>query len=50
LGVATKQVTISGDSIKAELTVDMVGVNVTRFGLVVHGTGSVELGGVSHTA
>jgi len=30
--------------------VDVVGVNVTRFGRVVYGTGSVELGGVSYTA
>jgi len=50
LSVATRQVTISGDGIKAELTVDVVGVNVTRFGRVVYGTGSVELGGVSYTA
>ncbi len=32
------------------LTVDVVGVNVTRFGRVVYGTGSVELSGVSYTA
>jgi hypothetical protein len=50
LSVATRQVFISGDGIKAELTVDVVGVNVTRFGRVVYGTGSVELGGVSYTA
>jgi hypothetical protein len=50
LSVATRQVSISGDGIKAELTVDVVGVNVTRFGRVVYGTGSVELGGVSYTA
>jgi len=50
LSVATRQVTISGDGIKAVLTVDVVGVNVTRFGRVVYGTGSVELGGVSYTA
>ena len=50
LNVATRQVTISGDGIKAELTVDVVGVNVTRFDRVVYGTGSVELGGVSYTA
>ena len=29
---------------------DVVGVNVTRFGRVVYGTGSVELGGVLYTA
>jgi hypothetical protein len=50
LNVATRQVTISGDGIKTALTVDVVGVNVTRFGRVVYGTGSVELGGVSYTA
>jgi hypothetical protein len=50
LSVATIQVSISGDGIKAELTVDVVGVNVTQFGRVVYGTGSVELGGVSYTA
>ncbi len=50
LSVATRQVTISGDGIKAAFTVDVVGVNVTRFGRVVYGTGSVELGGVSYTA
>ena len=50
LSVATRQVSISGDGIKAELTVDVVGRNVTRFGWVVYGTGSVELGGVSYTA
>ncbi len=50
MSVATRQVTISGDGIKAELTVDVVSVNVTRFGRVVYGTGSVELGGVSYTA
>jgi hypothetical protein len=50
LSVATRQVSISGDGIKAALTVDVVGVNVTRFGRVVYGTGSVELGGVSYTA
>jgi hypothetical protein len=50
LSVAIRQVSISGDGIKAELTVDVVGVNVTRFGRVVYGTGSVELGGVSYTA
>ncbi len=50
LNVAIRQVTISGDGIKAVLTVDVVGVNVTRFGRVVYGTGSVELGGVSYTA
>ena len=50
LSVATRQVSISGDGIKAELTVDVVGINVTRFGQVVYGTGSVELGGVSYTA
>jgi hypothetical protein len=31
-------------------SVDVVGVNVTRFGRVVYGTGSVELGGVLYTA
>jgi hypothetical protein len=50
LNVATRQVTLSGDGIKAVLTVDVVGVNGTRFGRVVYGTGSVELGGVSYTA
>jgi hypothetical protein len=50
LSVAIRQVSISGDGIKAELTVDVVGVNVTRFGRVVYGTGSVELGGVLYTA
>jgi hypothetical protein len=50
LSVATRQVTISGDGIKAVLTVDVVGVNVTKFGRVVYGTGSVELGGVLYTA
>jgi hypothetical protein len=50
LSVATRQVTISGDGIKVVFTVDVVGVNVTRFGRVVYGTGSVELGGVSYTA
>jgi hypothetical protein len=50
LNVATRQVSISGDGIKAAFTVDVVGVNVTRFGRVVYGTGSVELGGVSYTA
>ena len=50
LNVATRQVTISGDGIKAALTVDVVGVNVTKFGRVVYGTGTVELGGVSYTA
>ncbi len=50
LSVATRQVTISGDGIKAAFTVDVVGVNVTRFGRVVYGTGTVELGGVSYTA
>jgi len=50
LSVATRQVTISGGGIKAAFTVDMVGVNVTRFGRVVYGTGSVELGGISYTA
>jgi hypothetical protein len=50
LSVATRQVTISGDGIKAVFTVDVVGVNVTQFGRVVYGTGSVELGGVSYTA
>jgi len=50
LSVATRQVTISGDGIKAALTVDVVGVNVAKFGRVVYGTGTVELGGVSYTA
>jgi hypothetical protein len=50
LNVAIRQVSISGDGIKAVLTVDVVGVNVTRFGRVVYGTGSVELGDVSYTA
>ena len=50
MSVAIRQVSISGDGIKAELTADVVGVNVTRFGRVVYGTGSVELGGVSYTA
>ena len=50
LSVATRQVSISGDGIKAAFTVDVVGVNVTRFGRVVYGTGTVELGGVSYTA
>ena len=50
MSVATRQVTISGDGIKAAFTVDVVGVNVTRFGRVVYGTDSVELGGVSYTA
>ena len=50
LNVATRQVTISGDGIKAAFTVDVVGVNVTKFGRVVYGTGTVELGGVSYTA
>jgi hypothetical protein len=50
LSVATRQITISGDGIKAAFTVDVVGVNVTQFGRVVYGTGSVELGGVSYTA
>jgi hypothetical protein len=50
LSVATRQITISGDGIRAVLTVDVVGVNVTRFGRVVYGTGSVELGGVLYTA
>ena len=50
LSIATRQVSISGDGIKAAFTVDVVGVNVTRFGRVVYGTGSVELGGVSYTA
>ena len=50
LSVATRRVSISGDGIKAVFTVDVVGVNVTRFGRVVYGTGSVELGGVSYTA
>jgi hypothetical protein len=50
LSVAIRQVSISGDGIKAELTVDVVGVNVTKFGRVVYGTGTVELGGVSYTA
>jgi hypothetical protein len=50
LSVATRQVSISGDGIKVVFTVDVVGVNVTRFGRVVYGTGSVELGGVSYTA
>jgi len=50
LSVAIRQVSISGDGIKAAFTVDVVGVNVTRFGRVVYGTGSVELGGVSYTA
>jgi len=48
--MATRQVTISGGGIKAELTVDVVGVNVSRFGRVAYGTGSLELGGVSYTA
>jgi hypothetical protein len=30
--------------------VDVVGVNVTKFGRVVYGTSSVELSGVSYTA
>jgi hypothetical protein len=50
LNVATRQASISGDGIKVVFTVDVVGVNVTRFGRVVYGTGSVELGGVSYTA
>ena len=50
LSVDTRQVTISGDGIKVALTVDVVGVNVTKFGRVVFGTGSVELGGVLYTA
>jgi hypothetical protein len=50
LSVAARQVTISGDGIKAAFTVDVVGVNVTKFGRVVYGTGTVELGGVSYTA
>ena len=50
LSVATRQVSISGDGIKVAFTVDVVGVNVTEFGWVVYGTGSVELGGVSYTA
>ncbi len=50
MSVATRQVIISGDGIKAAFTVDVVGVNVTRFGRVVYGTGTVELGGVSYTA
>ncbi len=50
LNVATRQVTISGDGIKVVFAVDVVGVNVTQFGRVVYGAGSVELGGVSYTA
>ncbi len=50
MNVATRQVTISGDGIKVAFTVDVVGVNVTQFGRVVYGTGSVELGGVLYTA
>jgi hypothetical protein len=50
LSVAARQVIISGDGIKAAFTVDVVGVNVTKFGRVVYGTGAVELGGVSYTA
>jgi len=50
LSVATRQVFISGDGIEVELTVDVVGRNVTRFGRVVYATGTVELGGVSYTA
>ncbi len=50
LNVATRQVSISGDGIKAVLTVDVVGVNVTRFGRVVYGAGTVELSGVLYTA
>ena len=50
LNAATRQVSISGDGIKAVLAVDVVGVDVTKFGRVVYGTGSVELGGVSYAA
>ncbi len=50
LSVATRQVFISGDGIKAVFAVDVVGVNVMRFGRVVYGAGSVELGGVLYTA
>jgi hypothetical protein len=50
LSVANRQVTISGDGIWAALTIDVVGVNVTQFGRVVYGTGTVGLGGVSYTA
>ncbi len=35
---------------KVVFAVDVVGVNVTQFGPVVYGTGSVEHGGVSYTA
>jgi hypothetical protein len=50
LSVATRQVTISGDGIKAVFTVDVVGVDVPWSGRVVYGAGTVELGGVSYTA
>ena len=50
MSVATRQVAISGGGIKAAFTVDVVGVDVTQFGRVVYGTGSVEPGDVSYTA
>jgi hypothetical protein len=49
LNVATKYVNIAGKNIKLDLTVDVVGVNAAKFGRVVYGTGSLELGNVTYT-
>mgnify|MGYP001772597964 CR=1 FL=1 len=51
LYVSTRQVTISGDGISAQLTVDVVNRNTTSTaGRVVYGTGTVTLGGATYNA
>jgi len=51
LYVSTRQVTISGDGISAQLTVDVVNRNMTSTaGRVVYGTGTVTLGGATYNA
>jgi len=51
LYVSTRQVTISGDGISAQLTVDIVNRNTTSTaGRVIYGTGTVTLGGATYNA
>jgi len=51
LYVSTRQVTISGDGISAQLTVDVVNRNATSTaGRVIYGTGTVTLGGTTYNA
>jgi len=49
LHVATRHINITGRGIRLDLTVDVVGVNATKLGRVVYGTGSLELGNATYT-